>query len=292
MTNKEKEFIFKIFQRILNNIIYNDENNIFDGRVVAIFRISFYEKYFGYLKVILRPDEFLTIEPFNKYDHSIKWPTKEDLDDRITEIEENLKRFVKNDGIINNSSINLFFSWFFVRFVRKIFDHSGSSFSNENRRALFRDFDQTFNFWEIITYYDDYEKNETVGCIPESFFYNLFIDLIIQLEKWSINLKNLNRIKLKFNEFEGRILESLFRSTLEIGYPIIISKRQVLLILKFEKNEDLNIFKENQSSWIKSLFDLLRDCGYKQYQQEYIIKDQNISFYCILLSNTNERIKR
>lgn len=292
MTNKEKEFIFKIFQRILNNIIYNDENNIFDGRVVAIFRISFYDKYFGYLKVILRPDEFLTIEPFNKYDHSIKWPTKEDLDDRITEIEENLKRFVKNDGIINNSSINLFFSWFFARFVRKIFDHSGSSFSNENRRALFRDFDQTFNFWEIITYYDDYEKNETVGCIPESFFYNLFIDLIIQLEKWSINLKNLNRIKLKFNEFEGRILESLFRSTLEIGYPIIISKRQVLLILKFEKNEDLNIFKENQSSWIKSLFDLLRDCGYKQYQQEYIIKDQNISFYCILLSNTNERIKR
>ena len=158
MTNSKKEFIFKIFQRILNNIIYDNKNNIFEGRVVAIFRIPFFKEYFDYLKVILRPDGFLTIEPSNKYYHSIRWPTKEDLDDQIIEIEENIKRFINNDGIINNSNINLFFSWFFVRFVRKIFTHSGSSFSNENRRTLFRDFDQTFNFWEIITYYEDYEK--------------------------------------------------------------------------------------------------------------------------------------
>lgn len=291
MTNKEKEFIFKIFQRVLNNILYDDDSNLYDGGVVAIFRIPFYKIYFDDLKVLLRPDEFLTFEPSNKYYRKLKWPKKEDLNKQITEIEEKLKKFVLNDGFINDSSINLFFSWIFAKFVRKVFNHTGSSFSNESRRSLFRDYYQTFSFWEIITYYEDHKKNEAVGCIPESFFYDLFVDLIIQLEKWVINLKNLNRIRFKFNKFEIRVLKSLFSSTLEIGYPIIISKRQVLLIIKFEKNEDLNIFKENHQLWIKSLFNLLRNYGYKLYQQKYVIKDQDKSFCCILFSNPDERIK-
>lgn len=251
---------YYIFQKVLATEYYNIESlgNFYE----VYFRIPNFYKDIEYLRVKFSPDHNVLFEFLNKYYH--RWRARRaPIRDIFFDIKAQIVQYIKQNHIMSTELLNLLISWFFLRFTLKFFNFSGRCWYNLEDCEKFGNPKNKFTFWELMT--------EPQNSVSKYWYIKLFEKVYQHLKIWMsfISEDCTFKINLK-NEGKKDIFDSFHKSAINIGIPLLITQKALVVIRNFDYSEVKDMsFIIDRPFWLEEIKKILKKYGYDDYRSSY-----------------------
>lgn len=254
--NTKQLIPYYIFQKVFATNYYDIES--LGESYEVYFKIPNFYKDFKYLRVKFSTDHNVLFEFLNKYNHSCR-AKRVPIRDIFFEIKAHIIQYIKETRILSEDLLNLLLSWLFLKFTLKFFYFSGKCWFDSNDCENFGNPKEKYTFWELMT-----EPQNSVS----KYWYIILFEIIYQrLSIWMRFLPNNCTFKINLkNEMIKNLFASFHKSTINIGTPLLITQKEIVVIRKFEYSEVKGIFfKGHKKIWLENLLNILRKYDFNDY---------------------------
>jgi len=251
---------FFIFQKVLATKYYNIES--FGESYEVYFRIPNFYKDYKYLRVKISSYHNVLFEFLNQYYH--RWRAKRvDIRDVFFEIKAKIAQCIKQHKVLNRELLDLLTSWLFLKFTLRFFYFSGRCWFKSSNCEDFGNPKETYTFWELMT-----DPQESVS---KYWYIKLFENVYPRLISWIEYTSKPSKIRINLrNETTIDIFESILSPTINLGTPLLITKKDIVIMRKFEFPETKEIYsRRNTQIWLIKLLEILGKYGYSDFWYSY-----------------------
>ncbi|KKM61901.1 hypothetical protein LCGC14_1527100 [marine sediment metagenome] len=251
---------FYIFQKLLSSKFYNIES--FGESYEVYFQIPNFYKDFEFLRVNFSPNHNVLFEFLNKYYH--RWRAKRvPIREIFFEIKAKIALHVRQYRVLNKELLELLLSWVFLRFCLTFFYFSGRCWYNSIDCENFGNPKEKYTFWELMT-----DPQESVS---RYWYIKLFERIFPQLISWISYTSKPSKFRLNLkNKVTEGIFESITNTVINVGTPLLMTKKEIIIMRKFEFFETKKInSRKVEYPWFTNLLEILGKYGYSDLRYNY-----------------------